>query len=300
MGWIALVAGLATAGAGIYSNSQTNSANEQLAGESRSDYKKRINAAAKGARQLLNQFNQVVEERPGTDWGSFVRQYIRTIDDPNLRAAYSQAKDEDFEKLREFAESSTSDNTENYLNTFDKISGGRGMELLKKRTDLVLETNAADRFARTYELAAPLRGSAGAVAYDNQGNAIPGQRADAQVFNIANEVQTQVEQEQKADLARLEQDRQSAAQSQQDKAGAFLQFYDGTGTAQKAFGAQQDLAWKTQLLDEDRAFSLYSAFAQGAMGLTPVQPTYHQTGQGNDLIASGAKMAASGANNIYN
>lgn len=298
MGWGALIGGLAIAGGGIATNAQTNSANEDAYNESRSDYKKRLAAAAKGARQLLGQFNEVAEERPGTDWATFVRQYIRTIDDPNLRAAYNQAKDEDFDKLLEFAEASTDENTDNYLKVFDRLSGGKGQEILNKRTQLALETDAASRFDRAYELAAPLRGAAGAVAYDSEGNPIAGQRADAQVFNVAYETQSAVEQEQKQDLARLEQDRTSAAQSQQDKAGAFLQFYDGTGQAQNLFGAQQEMAWKTQLLDEDRAFGLYSAFAQGALGITPTNPSYQAGGSGNALISSGAQMVGSGISTI--
>lgn len=279
---------------GVSQNAKAEKKNELARQDSQEGYEARLELAAEQAKIFSEQYNEITKSRPNLDWNSFVKEKIAAIDDPYLRQVYTQAKEEDFARMQSFANKATDSNTKNLLQVADDLSGGPGKfrEITKKRDELVMNTNAAGRLARTYELAAPLRTGASSVKYDESGNPIPGQRADAQVFNIAQEVNTAIEQEQKQDLRQLEVDRLGAAQSQVEKARAFMPFFDATGTAlaldQERFKTQNMF----QLLDEQRAFDMYSAFAQGAAGITPQQPNYVNPGPGNELIKSGVQLGA--------
>jgi len=282
---------------GVSQNRKAEKQNELARQESQEGYEARLELAAEQAKVFSEQYDEAVKSRPNLDWNSFVKEKIAAIDDPYLRQVYTQAKDEDFARMQTFANRATDSNTKNLLQVADDLSGGPGKfaEITKKRNELVMNTDAAGRLARTYELAAPLRTGASSVKYDEQGNPIAGQRADAQVFNIAQEVQTGIEQEQKQDLRQLEVDRLGAAQSQVEKARSFMPFFDATGVAL----ALDEDRFKTQntfqLLDEQRAFDMYSAFAQGAAGITPQQPNYVPGGPGNELIKSGIQLGSNAA-----
>lgn len=304
MGALAVAAiGLAAAGTTAYMGNKQNkdaiAANEQAKGESEEDYNTRIKAAAKAAKELNSQYNKVVKNRPNLTWPEFVKSKLSAIDDPFARQVYTTAKAEDFERLRQFAQQATDDNVDNLLATADKISGGSFMEFVNKRNDLIRNTDAAGRYARAYELAAPVRTNASTVKYDNQGRLIEGQRADKLAFGIANEVQTQVEQEQKADLRQAEMDRLPAALSQQEKAKSFTQFFDPTGFANQAEQERMLTGVNYQQMDEQRSFDLYKMFAGAAAGITPVQPQYQDPNAGNAMIASGIKSGTTALTDYY-
>ena len=249
---------------------------------------------------LNEEYNSVVESRPELSWEGFVRDKIKAINDPWLRQFYTQAKAEDFEKLREFGKVASQDNVANLQQAADDLSGGKWQEITDQRNKLVLETNAADRMARSYELAAPIRTGASTVRYDDKGRLIEGQRADKQAFSVAQEVQTAVEQEQKSDLRNLENDRLGAAQSQTEKARDYMAFFDPTGYATAAESDRSSLVNSYQTTDEERAFRVYEMFAGAAAGITPTNPTYQDNTAGNALISSGISTASSSLSNYGN
>jgi hypothetical protein len=300
-----VVAGLIVAGgtaaAGAYQNKKNREANAQARGESMEDYQARLDQAADSARILEKEYNELIKSRPNVSWESFVRNKIKAIDDPELRRFYDEAKEEDFNRMREFAKIASSDNTDNLMEAADRLSGGDGAfaAAIKRRNDLVLNTDAAGRFARSYELAAPIRTGATTTKYDSQGNLVEGQRSDKQAFSIANEVQTAVEQEQKSDLASLERDRISAAASQVEKARGFLSFYDPTGFASNIDDTRMAAEMDYQSADEQRAFQMYSMFANAASGISPTTPTYADPNAGNELIAAGIKSGSDAIGSYY-
>ncbi len=285
----------------MYTNSQNKKANAASQAASQKDYQSRLNAAAQMASQFQGEYEALLEERPGVTWEDFVANKIKAIDDPMLREVYERRKGEDFDKMREFAKAASSDNIENLMSVADTLSGGEGKfaEILAKRDNLVMNTDAAGRFARTYELAAPVRGGATTTRYDSKGNLVEGQRSDKQAFSIANEVQTAVEQEQKSDLRSLEQDRLGAAASQTEKARAFMSFYDPTGFASGVDDNRMAAEMAFQNADESRLWGMYQMFAGQASGLTPTTPTYADPNAGNQLIASGVKSGVDAVGSYY-
>ena len=285
--------------AGYQQNEKANDANLAAQQGSKEDYEARLKSAAKTAKELNAQYNEVVKDRPNLSYESFVRDHLRAIDDPYVRQVYDTAKSADFERLREFGNRATLDNVDNLKKVADELSGGQFEQIVQKRNDLVLNTDAASRYARAYELAAPVRTGASTVRYDSQGRLIEGQRADKQAFSIANEVQTGIEQEQKSDLRQLETDRLQAAQSQVEKAKSFTSFYDPTGYAANQEAQRQSLINGYQALDESRAFDLYKMFAGAAAGITPTQPTYQNNTGGNALISSGVQGGMSALTDYY-
>jgi hypothetical protein len=299
--WAGVAISAASTAYGISQNKKAEKKNEQALQDSEEGYQARLEMAAEQAKIFSAQYDEAVKNRPDLSWEEFVKSKIAAIDDPQLRAVYTNAKKEDFARMQEFANQATKSNTSNLMQVADELSGGPGKfaEISRARDNLVMKTTAADRLSRAYELAAPLRTGASSVKYDAQGNPIAGQRADAQVFNIAQEVNTAVEQEQKADLRQLEQDRLSASQSQVEKAREFMPFFSATETA---LALDQD-RFKTvnayQALDEQRAFDMYKSFAEGAAGITPQNPAYVPAGPGNELIKSGIQIGANSAAGLY-
>jgi hypothetical protein len=287
------VAGLAVSGIGAWQNSQAQDANEAATRQARDDYERRLRFAAEEAKKMWEQYNKVVEQRPGTDWNTFARNYIRALDDPSLREAYTNAKEEDFEKMREFAKAASEQNFDTLMDTFNKLNGGRGREVLDERTRMVLDIDAAERFARARELSLPGRVGASTVRYDSTGRLIEGQRADKNAFNIAYETIVETDRERLNNLTQLENDRLRAAQSQQQKALDFLSFFDATGFASNLEDKRNAMELAFQMSDEERAFQLASAFAQQAAGIQPVQPQLQNNTVGNQLITEGIKMATS-------
>jgi hypothetical protein len=302
MGAIIAAAAIGTAGvvAGSVQNSKTNKANQQAYQDSREDYAARLKLAGEGAKALNEEYDKVIEDRPDLTWEGFVRDKIKAINDPWLRQFYTQAKADDFNKLREFGKVASTDNVANLKKAADELSGGRWQEITDQRNKLVLETNAADRMARSYELAAPVRTGASTVRYDDQGRLIEGQRADKQAFTVAQEVQTAVEQEQKSDLRQLENDRLGAAQSQTEKARDYMGFFDATGYATAAESDRSNLLNSYQKTDEERAFRVYEMFAGAAAGIQPSQPAYQSNSAGNELISSGIGVASTALSNYGN
>lgn len=294
---VAVAAGSAVIGA--KQNADAADANSDAQALSRKDYAARLQAAARIAKEMSAEYDSIVGERPDLSWESFVKDKMKALNDPFLREAYTNAKSEDFNKMREFAKQATADNVDNLQSVADKLSNGKWKEIIDKRDNLVLNTDAASRLARTYELAAPLRTGASTVKYDNKGQLIEGQRADKQAFTVAQEVQTQIEQEQKSDLRMLENDRLNAAASQTAKANQFMQFFDATGYATAAEADRTNLVHGYQAVDEQRQFELYKLFAGAASGIAPVQPTYQNTGAGNELISAGVKLGAESLSNYY-
>jgi len=292
--WASVAISAASAAYGAKQNSDAKKANSQMANESKEDYAARLRAAGVMAAEFEKQYNELTESRPGLSWESFVRDKIKAINDPFLRQFYTTAKQEDFDRLREFAKAATNDNVSNLEAVADRLSGGKWKETIDKRNELVFNTNAAGRMARSYELAAPVRTAASTVRYDDKGQLIEGQRADKQAFQIATEVQTEIEREQKQDLRHLETDRLSAAQSQVEKARGFMEFFDATGYATAVEADRSKLVHDYQIADEDRAFEIYKMFAAGASDITPTQPTYQNPGAGNALITSGVSGVTSG------
>lgn len=290
--WAGIALAVGSTVAGVAQNRKEEKLRQKAMEDSEEGYQARLELAAEQAKIFGKQYDEAVESRPDLSWNSFIREKIAAIDDPYLRQVYTTAKEEDFERMQSFANRATKSNVSNLLESADELSGGNFREITKQRDNLVLNTTAADRMARTYELAAPLRTGASTVRYDAAGNPIAGQRADAQVFNIANEVQTAVEQEQKQDLRQLEMDRLSTAQSQQEKARDFMPFFKATDVA---LGLEDD-RFRTQntyqMLDEQRAWDMYTAFAQGAAGIRPEQPNYQSSGLGNELIKQGIQLGA--------
>lgn len=299
----AAIVGVAAAGATAYVGSQSNKTaeeqNEAMRSDSKEDYTKRLSVAQQNLKKINQEFNKVLKERPNTSWESFIKSKLKSVNDPAVRDLYVNGKAEDFAKIQEFAQRASEGNVDNFIQAADEISGGRWNEFINKRNDLVATTDAASRYQRAYELSAPIRGDASTVRYDNQGRLIEGQRADKQAFNIATEVQTGIEQEQKNDLRLLENDRASAAASQLEKASQFTSFFDATGYASKLADEQmaQKQAW--QAVDESRHFDLYKMFAGSAAGITAVQPNYVDPNQGNAMIAQGIKMGTDSVSSYY-
>lgn len=291
--WGSLALGAGSLGLGLSQNSQTNNANQEAYRASQDDYAARLKAAGEMASQLNAQYNEIVANRPDLTWESFVKDKIKAINDPFLREFYTKAKKEDFAAMKEFADAATNQNSDNLLGVADKISGGRFKEFIRQRDDLVLKTDAASRMARAQELSAPMRTNADTVRYGSQGRLVEGQRADKQVFDVAQEVITETEREKKADLRQLEVDRLSAAQSSVQKASDFMGFFDATGYATAIEQDRSDKLFGFQALDEERSFRLYEMLAGASAGLTPSQPTYAQPGAGNSLIASGIQAGTS-------
>lgn len=272
---------------GAYSNKKAADTNASREAQSRADYADRLKAAAVWAKQLGEQYNEIVGERPDISWESFVQNHIRAIDDPILRQAYTEAKAKDYEMLRTFASQASDDNVDNLERILDDISGGQWAALRDKRNELVMETDAQARMARAFELSAPVRSGASTVRYDSQGRLVEGQRADKQAFTVAQEVQTAVEQEQKQDIRQLQSDYTQVALSQQQRATDFMGFFDATGQAISMETNRSALEHGYQAMDEQRAFDMFKMFAGASAGTAPVQPLYQDTGVGNQLISSG-------------
>lgn len=303
MGAIAAWAGVAiAAGSAAYGaseNAEAEDANSAMRQESKDDYEFRLKQTGEWAKKLQDQYNKIVKDRPNLDWATYVKEQIRNINDPAVRNFYVNAKQEDFDNLQRFAQSATKGNTQSLIDTAEEISGGRWRDSMNRRAELINSTTAADRYARANELVAPTIMDPSTVRYDEQGRLIEGQRADKQRFNIALEQQVAAEQEQKADLRSYTSDIMSAAQSQQQKATDFLQFFDPTGFG-AAFASQQAADSKGyQNLDETRAWSIYDRFASAAAGIQPTQPTYQDPNPGNAMIADAIKSGSSSIMDYY-
>ena len=299
----AIAAGIIVAGGTVAAGSMANNAaedqNNAMRDASKSDYNQRIAAAQAGLKKINDEFNDILEKRPNTSWTSFIKKKMAAVNDPAVRDFYVNAKEEDFARLQEFANRASKGNVNNLLDAADEISGGRWREFVGKRNDLIANTDAASRYQRAYELAAPVRGDASTVRYDDQGRLIEGQRADKQAFNIATEVQTGIEQEQKQDLRAAENDRLNAAASQVQKAGEFTAFFDPTGYANRLSEEQTALEQGWQAADEARSFDLYKMFAGAAAGITAVQPNYVNPNPGDALIAQGVKSGTDSLMTYY-
>lgn len=297
--WLGVAVAAGSAAYGASENEEAKDANASAQQASKDDYESRLQTTAKWAKKLQDQYNKIVKQRPSLDWATYVKEQIRNIDDPAVRNFYVNAKQEDFDNLQRFAEAATKNNTQSLLDTADQISGGRWRENMDRRAELINSTTAAQRYERANELVSPTIMDPSTVRYDEQRRLIEGQRADKQRFNIALEQQAAAEQEQKADLRTYTNDILSAAQSQQQKATDFLQFFDPTGFG-TAFATQQAAAEKGyQALDEERAWSIYDKFAGSAAGITPSQPTYQNPNPGNAMIADAIKMGSSSIIDYY-
>jgi hypothetical protein len=292
--------GLGTAAVGAYQNSKESKANDERFQISREDYETRLKESAKIMAGMESEYNALLEERPDLRWSEFVKDKTRALADPALREFYTQAKEEDFDVMRQLAKAASGDNLDNVISLADELSGGKWKDYVDKRNELVMETNAADRYARSYELAAPVRTGASTVKYDDQGQLIEGQRADKQAFDIATEVDTQIKQEQKQDLRLLQQDTLGAAERQTERARDFMGFFDATGYATAAEADRSALLHDYQQTDEQRQFDLYKMFAGAAAGITPTDPRYVSPTGGNELISSGVKLASNSLSNYGN
>lgn len=301
MGAAIAAAAIAAGGAvyGAQQNKKAGEANANMAAESKDDYKTRLKAAAKWAGTLEKQYNKIVAERPNLTWDTYVKEQMKQIDDPRIRQFYLNAKQQDFEVLRNLAKHASEDNVDNLVAAADDISGGRWQENLAKSYDLIESTNAGARLARAHELSAPLLGDASTVRYDEKGQLIQGQRADKQLFNTAYETEVAAQREQKEDRRAFSNDILSAAQSQTQKASDFTQFFDPTGFATALSQQQQAQNNSYQLLDEQRGFSLFEKFAAASAGITPVQPQYQSANPGDAMIAAGLQQGASSLTDYY-
>ena len=304
MGAIAAWAGVAVAaGSAVYGASQNAEAedtNNERFQISREDYATRLKESAKIAASMESEYNDLLDERPDLRWSEFVKDKIRAINDPALREFYTNAKEEDFDVLRQFAKGASGDNLDNVTELADELSGGKWQDYMDKRNELVFETNAADRYARAQELAAPVRTGASTVKYDEQGRLIEGQRADKQAFDVATEVNTEIEREQKQDLRAIQSDVLGAAERQTQRATDFMGFFDATGYATAAEADRSSLVHSYQQTDEQRMFDMYKMFAASASGITPANPQYVPAGPGNELISSGVSTASSALSNYGN
>lgn len=297
--WASLAIAAGSAAYGVKQNSDAAKENEGRYNESKADYANRLAMAGQMASQLNKEYNSIVANRPDMSWESFVRDKIKAINDPYLRQFYTQAKSEDFAKMKEFADEATNQNSDNLIGVADKLSGGKFREILAERDKLVMNTDAASRMARAHEISAPMRTNADTVKYDSEGRLVEGQRADKQVFDIAQEVVTATEQEKKSDLRQLEVDRIGAAQSSVQKASDFMGFFDATGYATAIESDRSDKLYGFQALDEERSFRLYEMLAGASAGITATQPSYVPSGPGNALIQQGVSTGAS-ALSTYN
>ncbi len=297
---IGAVIGAGTAIYGANQNKKIDDANQERFQISREDYAARLKEAAKWTAEIETEYNELLEQRPDLKWSEFVKDKTRAIADPFLREVYTNAKEEDFDVLRQLAKKASTDNLDTVVDLADEISGGKWKDYVDKRNELVMETNAADRYARAYELGAPVRTGASTVKYDDTGNLIEGQRADKQAFDIATEVTTEVEREQKQDLRNIQQDYLGAAERQSEKAKDFMGFFDATGYATAAEADRSALLNDYQKSDEAKAFEMYKMFAASAAGITPADPRYQSPTGGNELISGGVKLASSSLSNYGN
>jgi len=297
---IGAVIGLGTAVYGASQNAKVEDANQERFEISREDYTSRLQESAKIMAGMESEYNALLEERPDLRWSEFVKDKTRALADPALREFYTNAKEEDFDVMRQLAKAGSSDNLDNVITLADELSGGKWKDYVDKRNELVMETNAADRYARSYELSAPVRTGASTVKYDDQGQLIEGQRADKQAFDIATEVDTQIKQEQKQDLRLLQQDTLGAAERQTQRATDFMGFFDATGYATAAEADRSALLHDYQQTDEQRQFDLYKMFAGAAAGITPTDPRYVSPTGGNELISGGVKLASNSLSNYGN
>lgn len=304
MGAIAAWAGVAVAAGGAAYGAKQNAdaadTNEERFNISREDYATRLKESAKIAASMESEYSDLLDERPDLRWSEFVKDKIKAINDPALREFYTNAKEEDFDVLRQLAKGASGDNLDNVTALADEISGGKWKDYMDKRNELVFETNAADRYARAQEIAAPMRTGASTVKYDDQGRLIEGQRADKQAFDVATEVNTEIEREQKQDLRAIQQDTLGAAERQTQRATDFMGFFDATGYATAAEADRSALVHNYQSTDEERMFDMYKMFAGAAAGIAPANPQYVPAGPGNELIASGVSTASSALSNYGN
>jgi len=304
MGALAAWAGVAIAGGsaiyGASQNAEAEDTNQERFQISREDYAIRLKESAKIAASMENEYNALLDERPDLRWSEFVKDKIKAINDPALREFYTKAKEEDFDVLRQFAKAGSEDNLDNVVSLADELSGGKWKDYMDKRNELVFETNAADRYARAQELAAPVRTGASTVKYDDQGRLIEGQRADKQAFDVATEVNTEIQQEQKQDLRAIQSDVLGAAERQTQRATDFMGFFDATGYATAAEADRSALVHGYQQTDEERMFDMYKMFAGSAAGIQPTNPAYVPAGPGNELISSGVSTASSALSNYGN
>jgi hypothetical protein len=296
--WIGLAISAASATYGAYQNNKAQKANEAAYGASQADYDKRIAAAQQGLGAMEAQYNKVKSERPDITWEGYVGELITSLNDPNLKKAYANAKQEDFNVLRSLASSATKDNAENFKATLNSVTNGQADNIVNQRNDLVLNDDTKARYTRALELRAPDIG-AGTVKYDDKGQLIEGQRADKQVFQTAYEVTTETNRERLANLTALQRDSSSIAENQKEKALSFMPFYDRTGLAVNAFVDSRKERIDFAKMDEAQAFDLYKTFALAASGITPSQPNYQPAGPGNAAIAEGIKGAGSALGAYY-
>lgn len=297
--WATAAVAAGSAAYGVAENEKAQDANEQLKNESKDDYQKRLETAGEWAKKLQDQYNKVVKQRPKLAWSTYVKEQLAEIDDPTVRQFYLNAKQEDFDNLQRFANAATSGNTSNLLKTAEEISGGEWRNYMDKRNELINQTTAADRFIRANELAAPNLTDPSTVRFDSEGRLIEGQRADKQRFNIAYEQQAAAEQEQKQDLRAISNDVLSAAQSQQEKAGSFTQFFDPTAFSAILAGQHDAKVSNYQQLNEERAWSIYDTFTKAAQGIQPTQPNYGNPNPGNQMIADSIKMGTGALTDYY-
>lgn len=300
VGWVqflALAASLAASAYGAKKESDERKYNEKLAADAQSDEEERRAEAAKEFSKAIDAYNKLVEERPGITFRDFVAERVAALNDPELKEAFRNTRQEDFDFAQSIADQASRKNVDTFNVVFDNLSGGVGKELIDRRNEIALKDDAVSRFQRSLELQAPAI-AADSAQFDANGNLIRGQRADAFSFRIAEEADRQARNEQFAKIQSVIESDRSVAERQQEKALSFLDFGSFTDYATRL--QEQSLAARLaqQQIDEERQIQFARDFASAAFTDQTRQPNYYESG-GDKLFTEGVAGAVRAAGNIY-
>lgn len=294
---IALVGGAISAGIGASSAAKTRASNEALAEQARSDELERRSAAAREAERLIDEFNELREERPDVSIEGYLRDIVNTLGDEDAREAFESATKADFANAQLIADEASQANVDVFELMNEQVSGGRAADFLRERNRLIDETNSSAAFDRALQLRAPAIG-AGTVQVDKDGNFIEGQRADRQVFQTAFEVSEAQRDKKYSRLTDAIASDRTVAERQRERAVTFLPTTDFTSTSIGLVGESRAAQAAFQALDEERQFGLIQTFLGAAASDQTGTPTFGSTAAADKLTSEGISTALRGAGQL--
>ena len=299
MSWVTVAVGVGTAAYGGYQASKTNSSNEGLANQARSDELKRREAASKELTKAYAAYEKMREERPGVTFGQFKNEYVSAISDPQFADAFRKIKEEDFNFAQKLANQATAGNLASYDLATEAVSGGAYKDLRTIQNDIAKTADTDASVKRALEIRSAYI-PAGSVRTDSQGRFVEGQRADKQVFQTAYEQDLAARDRQFRMSRDLSNDYASIAERQQERAKDFINFGSLEPVARGFVSQAIGNAVGFQQADEANQFQLIRDYTNAAYANQQQTPQYSNPNSYNQMIATGIDSAVKGAATYYN
>lgn len=298
--WATVAVAAGSAAYGGYSTNKANKANKS----NQEAYNKATQKSEKEAKKLFNQFlsgyNDAKAELEGLSLQEYIENTVDAIDDPELRKAYYDARNADWDLAQQLADEATEQNLDLFDTALERVGAGSYKDLITARNETILGEDLESIYARSRELQAP-RQAAGSVRRDmTTGEPIQGQRGDRIEFQIATEEQLkQNERTFNRSRTAIEDDR-AAAVRQQERAISFLPMLDYSQFATtNVVQPYQQAKIQSQLAILQADASLANS-AMNAAYRQPEKPLGIDTTASQQLTQDSMKALVGGLTSIYN